>query len=148
MGRGSRRRLAFPQTPAQREDARIRGMAARVQSEAHWAQILDACATQADRDSLEATIGPILPFRVCQNRACTSGDKPIWAPVLLLREFAGAPTSRALVFLRVCHVCRERITVADVLTDETWDRIREQYERLGTTKPDRALSTLTFDALQ
>lgn len=146
---GRTQRVSRPALSSEQvEDARIREMAARIRDEPHWRSILDACASPEDRASLEAHVGPLLAFRHCGNKACDSAEPPVWAPVLLVREFAGAPTDRITVLLRVCHVCREKITLADVLTDETWDRIRDHYDAQRRTRPIRSLTTLTFDALQ
>ena len=155
MGRESNVQRAEPKSHVraraharEQERERLRLLASKVQNEEHWATILDSCPTPEDRDSLEREVAPLLPWRRCGSRSCETHDTPCWLPVLLLRSTREGDTGRADLLLRVCTVCRERITVEDVLTDEVWTRILSGYLERGARLPVRSLTTLTFDAVQ
>lgn len=151
MGRESRviREAPHQWTEArERERDRLKDLASRVKDEAHWDFILKACPTESDRESLEREVAPFLPWRTCANKECESGETPTWLPVLELRETADDSPARAQLLLRVCGPCRAIITLADVLTPDTWARIVAGYEESGAPQPDPSLTTLTFDQVQ
>ena len=151
MGRESRILREEPHRWTQARELerdRLKDLASRVQDEAHWQFILNACPAEADRESLEREVGPFLSWRRCANKECESGEVPTWLPVLELRETADDTPGRAQLLLRVCGPCRAIITLSDVLTPDTWARIVAGYTESGAPAPDPTLTTLTFDQVQ
>lgn len=148
MGRESSVLRLVPKSQAAKEAAeraRLRDFADRVTDEAHWQAILDSAETPESRAELDRVVGPLLPFRRCANKECESGDAGIWVPVLLFRCYLDGPTTRMTVQRKVCTVCREAITLDDILTDEVWARAIAAYLEADAAWPDRSLTTITFD---
>jgi hypothetical protein len=147
MGRDAKLRLASTRTDEDFERQKLERFAELVTDEAHWQRIL-ADASDASREELERVVGPMLSFRKCLNKECTSGEPAIWLPVLLLRAYPGGPTSRQMILGRVCTPCKDLITVEDVLTDDVWIRTVTSYTEAGKPWPYRPITTLTFEGVQ
>jgi len=145
VGYEARRREEL--SPEERELEELKAYARAVRDEAHWQSILASTDKPEVREELERVVGPLLRFRRgCAYLGCTSTE-PARYEVFLSLEAENGDKSLSDVHISVCHPCRGKLTVEDVVTDEIWSEVVQQAIRQGVYVPDRKKTELRFDAL-
>lgn len=128
----------------------VQRMAARVQDETHWGQILASAETDAVRAELERVVGPLLAFRraaPCTTPDCDSGKHGQWQPVLVVANPLEADTpSWVPIELRLCDDCKKDARLKDFLTDGIWAQVLKAWSA-DTLPPVRRLTRLQFDRI-
>lgn len=127
----------------------VQQFAERVESEAHWAQILKSAPSAESRAELERVVGPLLRFRrpfLCTTPDCDSGQPGLWQPSLVIRPPGVDTQAWVPIELFLCETCKNEATLKDFLTDGIWEQIIEQLAD-QTLPPVRRFTTLQWDRI-
>lgn len=139
-------------TPKQRklERKHLQRMASKVQSEAHWQQILGSATSAESRAELERVVGPMLSFRraaPCTTPDCESGKPGVWQPVLVVKSPIDPDTPAWVpIELHLCHDCKQEADLSHFLTDGVWQQVLEKWDS-ELPPPIKRLTTLQFDRI-
>jgi hypothetical protein len=123
----------------------------RVESEAHWAQILRDAPSSESRAELERVVGPLLTFRrtfLCTTPDCDSGQPGIWQPTLVIRPPGVDTQAWVPIELLLCETCKLDASLKDFLTESIWAQVLDQFTDPTTPPPVKRLTTLEWSRVQ
>jgi uncharacterized protein (DUF2336 family) len=87
-----------------------------------------------------------VPQATCTADGCNKPGN--WFPVILMKVNSKSPPIRASLRPLVrCAEHKESTDLAQVLSDEGWDRLMRHMASRGKESPSRSLTTLTFEAV-
>jgi hypothetical protein len=83
-------------------------------------------------------------FPKCSKVGCSR--IPGWAPVLILRPPAplGDGKAEAVLPLKFCHMCRLTTGWQDLVTNEGWAMICQNFHEAGRPPPERSRTELVW----
>lgn len=80
---------------------------------------------------------------ICDRIKCLGAAR--WMPVLQLRAKGyGGPPAIAAISLTVCNVCRHKIGLDDLITDEGWTMLCASFKAQGKVMPARKLTKIRW----
>lgn len=93
-------------------------------------------------DQPTATRPPIL----CAKLGCAA--KATWRPVIIVRPLKGPGQAPGYLNLPLCDEHKKEVKrLADILTDEGWQMIHDEFCKAGVAEPSRMRSTLTWSPI-
>lgn len=82
---------------------------------------------------------------MCDRKGCTI--EPEWHPVVLVRVHSQHPPIEMVIGLKICGLCKIRLKLDDVFSEDTWNLLVEKLAAMGKAKPTRELTSLTWTRL-
>ncbi len=79
---------------------------------------------------------------MCDRSGCNVD--PEWRPVIMFRADKSPNVCRGVLGLKVCGMCKARLKLADVLTDQGLEQVARKFVAEGKDPPLREFTWLDF----